>query len=203
MSRTADILCKLPSYLLHPFWMPTYAISILLLCCFSGLPSLYVTWAIVGTFIFTALIPLLISILYMRNTVQGLEMTDRHSRIAPYIYTVCCYTFWCYFLGNALQMPSYIFGTAIGATIALTILLLLTLKWKISAHMLCFGGIIGSTLAVCYSINIMPTMFITTLFALAMILAWSRTYMQAHTPEELGIGFLIGILCTYVPCLII
>ena len=202
MRTISNILLKLPSYIFHPFWMPTYAVLMLLFICFSDLPTIFITWTSIGTFILTGLIPLLISILYVRNTSDSLEMTDRNSRIAPYIYTTICYAFWCYFLSNALHMPSFVMAPAIGATIVLTLITIITIWWKISAHMTCMGGLIGSILGVCYNLNIISVALLITIFFIAVWLAWSRTYMKAHTPEELACGFLLGIICTYIPSLI-
>ena len=100
-------------------------------------------------------------------------------------------------------MPSCVLAAAYGATLALAAMTIITLKWKISAHMICFGGITGSVLAICSVINIINVPFITTLFFIAILLCWSRTYMKAHTPEQLGAGFLLGVLSTYCPILFI
>ncbi len=202
MTTLTNILFKTPSYVFHPFWMPTYAVLLLLLVCFNGLPAIFITWTAVGTFVLTGLIPLLISILYVRNASDSLEMTDRNSRIAPYIYTSICYAFWCYFLSNGLSMPTFVMAPAIGATISLMLITIITIWWKISAHMTCMGGVIGSILGVCYNLNILSVSAFITIFFIAVWLAWSRTYMKAHTPEELACGFLLGIICTYAPALI-
>lgn len=202
MKHIAKILLHLPSYVLHPFWMPTLAMLTFLLTCFPNISTTFTTWAIVGTFISTGLIPLLISILYVRNTADTLEMTDRNSRIAPYIYTSVCYVFWCYFLSNGLSMPRFVMAPALGATVAIMAITLITIWWKISAHTTCFGGVIGAMLGICHTLQLLPVTLIITLFFIAVWLCWSRTYLKAHTPEELACGFLLGLSCTYFTSLL-
>ncbi len=202
----SDILLRLPSYILHPFWMPTIAIYSFLKICFPQLTTLFYAWATIGTFILTALIPLLISMLYIQNTGDTLEMKERRTRIAPYFYTTACYVFWCYFLYNGLKMPNFVLAPAIGATIAILLLTLITLKWKLSAHMTCFGAITGAALSIYHSLSFQLTLsspIIYILFITAIYLCCSRIYLKAHTDEQLAAGFLIGILCTYLPALMI
>ena len=199
MSKTLDILLKLPSYVLHPFWIPTYGIALLFYVYFNNLPTVYHVWAIVGTFVLTALIPLLISILYVRNTHDSLMMNERANRIAPFIYTCFCYSFWCYFMKNGLNLPHDIVAIGYGATLALCMMTFITFFWKISAHLICFGGIIGGVLTICCITRQFSVPFITILFFLAIWLCCSRTYMKSHTPEQLAVGFIIGLLATFSP----
>lgn len=202
MRRTLDILAKALGIGLYPLWMPTYGMMLYMLavCKLSGpIHRLYVAFAIGGTFFFTAFVPLMmILFLIHRGQVHNIHISNPDERTTPYIYSITCYGFWCYFLHSIMHIGPYFLCVAIGATIALGMVTLVNLRWKISAHLTGLGGLIGGVLA--YYFQTGQDIYyplIITLLIVALLLMFARIYLREHTPLQVIAGLLLGILLTF------
>lgn len=207
MRKLLDIVAKGLSILLYPLFVPTY--GMLLFCAafsanFFGLPSAFWWVSIGGTLLLTCIIPITaILLLIRRGSVSDLYMEQATERTTPYIYTVFCFAFWCYFMYSALRVPTYILLTGIGATMALIIVALVNRRWKISAHLSSLGGLVGGVMSFCMCTGLMPSIWlIISLLALSLLLMYARLYLHAHTPLQVVCGFLLGLLFTFIPNLI-
>ena len=190
--------------IMHPLMMPTY--GILLFCAalsaqLGALPLAYWLIASIATFTMTAFIPLVIILIQIaQGSVADIFMRIAAQRTTVYIYALVCYLSWCYFLLKVLRAPMAMFLIAVGATIALLCVLLINLRWKISAHSTGIGGLIGGVLAYSLSTGSNPAIWlISTLLFLAWILMCSRIYLDAHTPLQTVAGLLLGLFLTYIP----
>ena len=208
MKRFLDIVSLALGILCHPLWMPTY--GILVYCAAinnaqTPLPTAYWLIAVLATFTITAFVPLtLILVQIYRGTVRDLYIRDASERTATYVYSVVCYVFWCYFIFKVLPSPTVLFTIALGATIALILVLLINRKWKISAHLTGLGGLIGGILAYCYCSHLFPPVgLVCGLLCLALVLMYARLYTNAHTSLQVVAGLLLGLTCTFVPSLIL
>ena len=195
------------SGLLHPLFIPTYGI-ILFCLAFNRyqvpLPAVYWLIACIGTFVITAFIPLSLMIFQrLRGTISDISISNASERMPIYLYTFICYVFWCYFLYKVIHAP-FVCLVGVGATIALALVLLINSRWKISAHLTGLGGLFGGILAYTYNYTMpLPIITITILLALALALMYARLYLQAHTPAQVVVGFLFGIVMTFTPTYII
>lgn len=75
-----------------------------------------------------------------------------------------------------------------------TTYLLFKFRIKTSLHMLGIGGIIGFVIVMSYEYQLNFNLLIASLFLLSGIIALSRLKLNAHTTNEVYIGFLIGFL---------
>lgn len=84
---------------------------------------------------------------------------------------------------------------------------IITFFWKISAHMMSMGGLIGAVLTISYYVlGTNPYVLFIILFILAGCLGTSRLILQRHTPAQVYIGFGAGLIISiiyilYVPYL--
>ena len=204
MKSILHILSQTISALLYPLLIPTYGI---ILFCLSfntyrvALPPVYWIITISGTLILTFIIPLsLILIDIKRGHISDIYINNPAERTKSYIYTICCYAFWCYFLHSTIHAPIFLTISGIGATIALICVTIINRKWKISAHMTGWGGLLGGIASAClfYGI-IMPTGYIIGLSAMTILLMWARIYVQAHTANQTTAGLLLGLSFTSLP----
>jgi membrane-associated phospholipid phosphatase len=138
-----------------------------------------------------------------KGYIDSLQIEQADQRTTPYIYTIICYGFWAFFVRFTMQLPVVIFWIAIGAIIALIAVTIINHWWKISAHLTGLGGLIGGvcSFALCY--NLMPLSLIITMLIVALTLMFARLYLNAHTPMQVVAGFLLGLLCTFIPNLIL
>ena len=207
MHQIFNILSQALSILLYPLFMPTYGMILYMAAMHSrtpNLPNAYIGVAIVGTLVITALIPIvLLLILWKRGAVSSLHIDDAKERTTPYVYSVVCYGFWCYFVGVTLKMPMVWLLIAIGATCALLMVTIINRRWKISAHLTALGGLLGGICSLSLYYSVLPTMLICSVLALSLLLMYARLYVNAHTPAQVVAGYLLGIVFTFIPNLIV
>lgn len=205
-NKILNISARILGGLFYPLWIPMYG---MLLYCFSLHPytptPLLPLIAIIGTFFFTGLVPLVVILfLIRRGEVTDLYITNPQERTMPYFYTLCGYGFWCYFLYGVLHLPMFFLYSAIGATVALAVVMFINKYWKISAHLTGLGGLIGGILSWFLYFHVMPSVgLIALLLGIALLLMYARLYVNAHTPLQVVCGFLLGILFTFMPNLIL
>ncbi len=83
--------------------------------------------------------------------------------------------------------------TALGFTY-----LLFRLKIKTSLHTLGLGGILGFIIVMSYEYQLNFNLIISLLFLVSGLVAVSRLKLNAHRPNEVYIGFLIGIVTQWI-----
>jgi len=195
------ITAKIISYLFHPLIMPVIGLSII----FNT--DSYINYAVpqelkqavlilVGASTF--LIPLLISLFLLnRKLINSLEMETQQERTIPYSTTIIFYIFTLYMLKQA-PIPPIVFNFLIGATLSIIIAFVINLKWKVSAHMIGIGGIVGALLCVSIMLEIYITPFFIFFLLVAGLVGSARLVLKAHTPSQVYAGFLIGATCQIV-----
>jgi len=195
------IAAKIISYVFHPLMMPVIGLSII----FNT--DSYINYAVpqelkqaviilVGASTF--LIPLLISLLLLnRKLINSLEMETQKERVIPYSITIAFYLSTLYMLKQA-PIPVIIFNFLVGATLSIIVAFVINIRWKISAHMIGIGGLVGALLC----LSILLEIYITPFFILSLLVAGlvgsARLILKAHTPSQVYAGFAIGVICQIV-----
>ena len=205
MNRFLDITAKILSVVLYPLFIPTY--GIVLFCVMQSLhtgtplPLLWTLVAVIGTFVLTCVLPITsIWILMRRGAVKDLQIYDGQERTMPYVYSALGFLFWAYLLIKILHAPVYLSCIAVGATVAIGLVMVINRYWKISAHLTGLGGLIGGVMSYCLGIGAIPTWGTLVLwFSLSWILMWARLRLDAHTAAQVCAGWLLGIACTFLP----
>ena len=206
MQKALNILSQAWSILLYPMFMPLYG---MLLFCYATkhwhplLPSAYIWMCLAGTAVLTLIIPIILLLfMWRKGYIDSLHIDNAKQRTTPYIYTLICYGFWAYFLRATMQLPVFLLIVAIGAMVALLAVTIINHWWKISAHLTGIGGLLGGicSFALNYSTLHLPLIIIVLLLTLLLMLA--RLYLNAHTPLQVVCGFLLGLLCNFIPTLI-
>ena len=207
MPQIFNILSKALSIVLYPLFMPTYGMSLYMAAMrvrTPELPIMYIRIGIITTFVLTALIPIILMlILWKRGSISSLHIDNAQERTTPYINTLICFGFWCYFVGVILKMPAVWLIVAIGATVALLAVTIINRWWKISAHLTALGGLLGGVCSIALYYSAMPTTLIISLLIISLLLMCARLYLNAHTPLQVVCGYLLGILLTFIPNLIV
>lgn len=199
MRKAAHVL----SVALHPVWMPTLA----LMLAFAIDPHLTFAfsrqgqWIIVGVvFIMTALFPASSMLMLWRSgMVSQLAMPKREERILPYLLTLI-YFCMAYFLLRRLPNNTSTLALFTGIIVALAAVVLISLRWKVSAHMTGIGGLLGMVfgLIIVHGVQaeFLPLLFITT-----GALGTARLLASDHTPAQIYVGTIIGLVAVFV-CLV-
>ena len=190
------------SLVFQPLLMPTYGMLLLMnMDVFTILPLRWRLIAIIGTFIFTSILPAIpIYLLMRKGEVNDLFISKKEERTMPYLFSFMAYVFWALFMWRTLQFPTFIVAMGIGSALSIFIIVFINLKWKISAHLTGMGGLTGSILGVCYRTAINPVWLFAIVLATSALVALSRIEPKAHTPLQVLAGFVLGFIMVFTPC---
>ena len=187
------------SLLLHPVWMPTLAIGI----AFAIDPHLTFSftqrgqWIIIGMiFIMTALFPIISTLMVWRSgAISELAMPARRERILPFLLSLIYFCMAYYLLRRTPNHPVTL-ALFSGCMVGLAATLLITLGWKISAHMVGIGGLIGMLFALMLVHGAQAPVLLGLLFILTGVLGTARLLVTDHTPAQIYSGAALGMFCT-------
>ena len=195
-------LYKVITIIFQPLLVPTYGMILLMtMDVFSPLPFFWRLVAVVGTFVFTGLLPALPVLLLMRRgDVHDVFISKREERTMPYLFSFMAYVFWALFMWRTMQFPLFIVAMGIGSAISIFIIIFINFKWKISAHVAGMGGLSGAVFGVCYRLAINPVWLFIIVLTVSAIVALSRIELKAHTPAQTLAGFSIGFVAVFIPC---
>ena len=187
-------------------FMPLYG---MLLFCYATkhwhplLPSAYIWMCLAGTAVLTLIIPIILLLfMWRKGYIDSLHINDAKQRTIPYIYTLICYGFWAYFVRVTLQLPIFLLLVTLGAIAALLAVTIINRRWKISAHLTGIGGLLGGICSFALNYSVLPLGLIVGVLVISLMLMYARLYLNAHTPMQVVCGFLLGLLCTFIPTFI-
>lgn len=195
-TRLANFL----SVALHPLLLPT--ILFLLLLFIAPIPlgaeslELLMKLAVVGfVFIYTFVLPAYFVYLMKRwGLISSLKLENLKDRRLPYFVTSIIYTALGYFLysKNSMLFPcGYILWSIAAVILCLGII---SLWWQISAHAAGVGGMIGALAGILGQLGeqnlFFPLLFMVILSGYVIS---ARLALNAHTPAQVGAGFLLGL----------
>lgn len=189
-------LAQLLSIILHPLFMPVYTLAFMLWAdpyFYMATPSRMVLLGMVT--LMTVAFPITSVLLLVRSgMVSGLRMPDRRERIAPYCMTLVYYGMTWFLLAKTRLHPQLI-GLMVAAGLALLVTTVITLRWKISAHMVGIGGMAGAVFALAQLHGLAFAVPLMIALLAAGALGTSRLLVSDHTPAQVYSGFLVGASC--------
>ncbi len=194
------ILAQMISIILHPMFMGVYTVSLLFLytdfnLIFAGQFIRFIT-----PILFLSCVVPASSMYFLKRSglIKNYNLNSKDKGFTPYLITFLSYTLLIYYFQSA---HLYTWFIAILATPLLLITITAIIKrfWKISIHMIGIGALIGCTLSVCYNIKgVNPFVLFIILFILAGCLGVSRLILKRHTPAQVYVGFLVGLVGAYL-----
>ncbi len=185
---------KILSILLHPIFIPTFVMLVLLheVEFFNILLSNYKKTLIIIMVIFTIVLPIIILLLLLKLArIKSLEMETVKERNLPLFYTILMMIIGFSFFKNIAFLSIHLCSIYLSGIIVLIIAFLITKKWKISLHMLGVGAALGSLI----NMNIVfGNLFnwILGLIVISGLLAYSRLELKAHNKKQIYAGFVLG-----------
>lgn len=189
------------SVLGHPLFMPVYAMVLI----FESNPYIdlqvpFSIQVIVLTIltVFTILLPLVTTILLQKfGIVKSIYMKTCEDRKWPFLLSV----FW-YYLGfellTTIALPISLYLLMIGATSVILIAYFITLRWKISVHMLGIGGVIGAMIGLSHRFKFDHFYLIIALFIVAGLIGYARLKTNSHNYRQVYSGFILGLIVEWV-----
>ena len=194
-------LAKIISYFLHPLLMPTYGFLLILysqnyISTFT--PPNFKLAIIAVTLVFTFLLPTVNALVLLRTKrINSLEMETSSERTIPYLST-SVYFFALFFMFYFRNFPAVFYLLILGAGISILFSFFINFFWKISAHAIGVGGIVGATLGISYRLMIDLRMILLFTIIAAGIVCYARLRLKAHEPTQVYAGFFLGMVTELV-----
>jgi membrane-associated phospholipid phosphatase len=192
------LAANITSIVFHPLLMVTYGVLLALNYTYLAIyPSSLKLYLAGSSFLCTAFIPaMLIWLMIKGGAVVDAELTNKRERAIPYLISIAA-NMACLFYLFKMQMPFWLLSLFIGICLALFIALLINFIWKISAHAIGIGGLLGAVMGVAQIQMTNPfRLFILILLAGGLVCT-SRILLGKHTPMQAFAGFGLGFACTF------
>ena len=197
--KKESILACVISFVLNPRFMVVYVITLIFIYTdFKFLYGNQVIQFIAPAFFLSCAIPVSgIYILKVTKLITDYKLR-KGERFLPFSIFFFSYGLLFYYFFSAKLTIWFLAVLAVPMMLFL-IYALLSMFWKISVHMMGIGGLIGSILSICYNIKGLNlyVLFII-LFILAGSLGVSRLALNRNTPAQVYVGFLVGIVVSYL-----
>lgn len=186
---------KVLSKILHPIFIHSIVITIVIkeFINILILPS-QAPFILITSILFTLLLPLIsVCVFLLTGKIQSLEMLNKEERILPLFMSIL----WMIlgyiimkevFMGNPIIKSIYL-----GAIYTLVITTLITIKWKISLHMIGIGGAVGVFLALQVLYGGLYSVLLLSIF-FSGLLAYARLELKAHNTQQVYCGFMLSFL---------
>jgi hypothetical protein len=187
------------SVVFHPLLMVTYACLLLFYginnTVYDYLTPVETKWRIsIIVFMFSFAFPVLnIFILYRLKRIPAITLSNQKDRTFPYIMTALFYFGLAYLLFDINIWNSIKLFIA-GGGLAILLTALINIKFKISAHMVGIGGLLGFLISVAYLIRFDMTVFYIVTILIAGMIGFARLKLQEHKPYQVYAGFLLGLV---------
>jgi hypothetical protein len=193
------VLARIITILFHPLIMPTAG---LLLLFNSGTYLEYLSYQqqraiFIIYFTGTAILPLtLIPIMMVQRMIASPAMERHDERVFPLMVTVLFYGFTWYMLSR-LNVPGMVSVYAMMSTMAVLLVAMISLKWKISLHMTAQGALAGALLAVAFRHGVNLHLYISLVFLSGGLAGWARLSLKAHSHEQIYAGYFAGLVLAF------
>ena len=197
-------LANAVSYVLNPLVFPPVAFALIEWHFGGGWAS--VAWTFGVSLVFFCLLPLTyVAGMVRAGRAESLEVRDRTRRLGPLLVSIASYAVGALLLWRTVQGPALPLVVSFAALYPLNtaVLLLITLRWKISIHMTSLAGFVGVLLFVALTVwrdlpaDVEAALTVATVAPLVLLvplLMWARVRVGAHTPAQVAAGAAFGLV---------
>ena len=199
--NTETRIAKIISHLLHPLLIPTYGFALIFFThnyISTFTPPNSKIAILVVTFFFTFVLPTLNAIILLKmGRIRSLEMESTRERTLPYLSTAM-YVFALLYLFYTRNFPMVFVLMIAGAGLSILLTFFINFKWKISAHSIGIGGLLGGVMGISLRLAIdFKTVMLLLVFCAGLI-GFARLQLKAHSPAQVYTGFLLGFLVEFL-----
>lgn len=196
------------SVIFHPLFMPFYVVLFLLNyhpSYFSGLGN-FTRFEILRSVVFNTILFPLFSLLVMKGLgfIKSFMLHSRQDRIGPYLANMIFY-FWMarVFFNFKPELSPILASFMTGVFITTAIALVANVFYKISMHAIGCGGMLGIFLIIMNSNTMLMTWPLSLALLISGIVCTSRLLVSDHTPKEIYMGLLVGLVCQFAAAVVI
>ena len=195
-------LALLISVVFQPLLMPSLVFGLLFFGVpqATSLPEVFKVQIFYLVVIATLLIPMVIMLgLRWSGFVKSLHFEEKSDRRLPFLLVTLFYVLTTYYLKQKTELDPILWQGMGVITTAVALLTGVTYFWKMSAHLTGIGGVV----AVAGILGLyFPSMTVAYLLVATLVLgggvASSRLFLDAHSPAEIYVGFLVGFTTCWI-----
>ncbi len=195
MNKISSTIAQVISILFHPLLIPTLGFLLLLNSnfYFALLPWSVKKFMLLTVFLSTCILPALSILVLSMSPKFDLNMEKSTDRILPLLISSVFYYLGYLILERVQVYPVY--NLFLIASILVQIsLIVVSLKWKISAHSAAIGGLIGGVSTLSFRLHENAIMILSLLIIVAGLVATSRLILLKHTKSQVYAGFTLGFM---------
>lgn len=195
----SEKLAKIISIIFHPILIPTLGLLLLLN---SGFYFSMLSWdakryILLVVFFSTGILPMLSVAILALNPRFDINMQNSRDRIIPLLFSSAFYYLGYMLLNKMKAFPVFkIF--MIASVLVILLLLVISIKWKISTHMAAMGALAGTFFALSFRSGVNPAGPILLVILISGIVGSARLILQKHSLWQITTGFLSGFLILYL-----
>ena len=191
------LVAKIISIIFHPLFMPLYGVLLLLFISstfLSYLPGIVKRIVFIIIAVNTIILPLSVVPFYIsQKIIKSVHMDTSRERIIP--LTINGFFFYLgYYLLNRLQVTDLIKVYMLASFSVVVVSLLVSLKWKISIHMIGIGGLTGAIISISWHLGVDMKAIWMGLILCGGLIGFARLELNKHTPAQVYSGFVIGLI---------
>ena len=195
-------IAKTISFLFHPLFMLLYGLIILLFIINTYvslmLPIQAKIYILAIAFISGIIFPAaFMFFLLKKNFIKSYAMETKEERTVPYLMTGVFYYF-LFYLFKEIYLPPLLYVFVLNSILLILFALLINFWWKISAHLIAIGGIVGALMGISIRLGINMIPLIAIFILIAGLVGFSRLKLNAHKPAQVYVGFLLGLFCMMI-----
>ncbi|MFZ5552972.1 MAG: hypothetical protein ACOZCO_07635 [Bacteroidota bacterium] len=200
MPRT---LAHIFSVVLHPLFMPLYALFILFHSdswINDKTPGSSENFFYLFSLMIMVLMPALSIYILIRNKmVSDTTISRRSERFGPYGITVFYYALFYILIRKIEGIPIPMLSVSLGAASVILVVMVLNYFFKVSAHMAGLAGLAGLYTGLCSNLDIFPEPWVLIAIVMACGLAGvARLIVTDHSQKEIYAGAMVGFLVEYL-----
>lgn len=194
-------IAKAISIIFHPLFIPTYFLAVLmnLNAYFALMIPADAKWKILLLVLLTsAIFPMLILYsMYRFRIIKSLNMESKEERLYPYTASAIFFFLATYLLWQINISPVYYY-VMLAASILSVITLLINIFWKISAHTVSMGGVLGILVGLQTVLLFDLLWLIAISIFISGMIGFARLRAGTHTQAQVYTGYLIGFLVAFL-----
>jgi hypothetical protein len=194
-------LARIISVVFHPLLIPTYIIAVLInmRAFFALMIPDEAKWKIILlVFLTSAIFPMIALYgMYRLRLISNLMMEKREDRLYPYL-AATLFFFLSFYMIRQINISPVYYYSLLGAALLALVTLMINVFWKVSAHTVSMGGVLGILTGLHLVLHIDLSWLIFATVFLGGIVGYARLRAGTHTDAQVYAGYLIGFLGTYL-----
>ena len=200
-----QLFAKVISYLFHPIFMPLVGLLVIYYsnpAIREGTQIMVYSRAMFLLATVSGLVAITSLLLLSQGMVRSLETKDIKERLILMTVALVYFSFF-YFLLVKIEhfrigMHPVIFSAISGALLAVLITFIITLFYRISAHMVGISGVGGMLYGLNFITISNEPFWLALVFIVAGFVFTARLTRKAHSVDQLIAGYVLGFMCTYL-----